>query len=490
MTENNFVITLKDFGVGFSPTAHLNSLTEKGGAGSASVMTNVDVLDPTQMTQGPGLLTLTAGTEAGAITELVNFILDRPVTDGITYGISNTKLHQIAPAAVTNAGSFPHTITYAVVGSSCIEFQGSLYYFFNKSSGADCGKYDLASTFDDDWASEEETSGGPIGHATLQSAPHPVAKKEDIMLFANGRYVGTYISTTNTIAPTKLDFGAGTEVADVAFHANQWWIAVNSGVTSGTNRASSQCYLYDGSATSSILADEVAVGVQKIGFIYPLNGVVYIAYQDLSSTGGFAIGYISGRQIKPLRYFQGSLPTFAQRTLFKNTILFISSGLIYSCGAVIEQLPVQISQLADGGFSTVGALACPFGTPMVASTQSTSFKLAKFSGYDTACTWKSLVIPVNNGKQLGFIDWVVIYTKNLATNAKCLLTLEYNQAQSDSGTAKQITTANKRRHFFDKFAVPTGGVEDIRVALDWSSGNASADCAIKKIIIGGHYVEK
>jgi len=53
-----------------------------------------------------------------------------------------------------------------------------------------------------------------------------VAKKEDIMLFGNGRYVGTYISSTTTLAPTKLDFGADTEVADVCFHANQWWIAV------------------------------------------------------------------------------------------------------------------------------------------------------------------------------------------------------------------------------------------------------------------------
>ena len=478
MDKNSFIIKLDSFNQGASPTLHLDSLSQIGGAGNYSVATNVDVTVPGILTQGPGLATLTAGTEAGAITELVNYIIDVPVATDTTYGIAATKLHQISSTAVTNAGIWPHAITNATAGNSVIEFQGKLYYFYNKVSGADCGQYDLATTFDDDYFSTV-----PTGKASLQSAPHPVAKKQDILLFGNGRYVGTFISSGVVLNPTKLDFGVGTEVADVAFHANQWWIALNSSI-SGTNRAQGQIYLYDGSTLQSQLADEVAVGVQRIGFIYPLNGIVYVAYQDVG--GSFALGYISGRRILPLCFFTGSLPTFAQKTLYKGYLTFLSSGLVYMAGSAIPDLPYTLSQHADGGFTTVGAIAAPFGVPMIASTQSTSFKLAKFSGFDVNSTWKSLVMPTSSGRNVGYIDNVIVKTKNLGANASCSLTLEYNQGQTVSN-AKTITTAGKRRHIFDKFNNPPGGIEDLRVVLDWSGGNATNDCAIKQIEIIGHY---
>lgn len=479
-----FTITLKDFHQAAGPTIHLDTLAEIGGPGSYSAASNVDVTTPKILTQGPALSTLTNGTEAGAVTELINYIIDIPIADGVTYGIAATKLHKISPTTVTNSGGvFPHSITNAVAGSSAIEFQGSLYYFFNKSSGADIGKYDLNVTFTDNWGSTV-----PTGAAALQNAPHPVAKKEDILLFGNGRYVGTFVSSSNTLAPTKLDFGASTECADVCFNANQWWLAINSGITSGTNRTKSQIYLYDGAALTAQLADEVAVGVQKIGFLLPIGGVIYVAWQDVS--GSYIFGYVAGRSLMPLCYFTGGLPTFAQKTLYKNFVAFLSGGLVYMAGSATPELPYSLSQHADGGFTTCGAIAAPFGVPMIASTQSTSFKLAKFSGVDTACNWRSLIIPITAGRFMGYIDNVIVKTKNLGASARCDLQLEYNQAQSTSGTAKQITTASKRRHVFDKFANPPGGIEDMRVFLDWTNGHATNDCAIKQIEIIGHYVKR
>jgi hypothetical protein len=205
--EPEFTIVLDKFYSGLSPAAHLNSLTELGGSGHASAMVSADVTDPTYLTQGPALADLTNGTQAGVISELIAFILDRAVSDGVTYGIGATKLFKIGPSTVTSDGTWPHAIANATAGSSCIEFQGSLYYFYNEASAGEIGKYDLAASFTDAWASTV-----PTGAAALQKAPHPVAKKEDIMLFGNSRYAGTYVSTTNTLAPTKLDFGANTEV--------------------------------------------------------------------------------------------------------------------------------------------------------------------------------------------------------------------------------------------------------------------------------------
>lgn len=480
--ENTFKIVFKKFEVGASPTAHLDSLTQQGGSGAYSVATNVDVTTPGILTQGPGLSTLTAGTEAGAITELVNHIMDIPTASDVAYCISATKLYKISSTAVTNAGIWPHAITNATGGSSTIEFQGNVYYFFNKASGGDIGKYDQATTFDDDWGSTV-----PTGAAALQSAPHPVAKKEDILVFGNGRYLGTYISSTNTLAPTKLDFGVGTEVADVWFDANQWWIAVNSGVTSGTNRTKAQIYLWDGAALTSQLADEVAVGLQKIGFGIAVGGMKFVASQDIS--GSYSIGYISGRSIKPLAYFTGGLPTFAQKTLYKNYIALVNGASISLAGSATPDFPYSIHQHADGGYSTVGAIAAPFGTVLVASTQSTSFKLAKFSGYDIACSWKSIVVPTATGRNVGHIDYVIVKTKHLPATPFVSIQLEYNQAQSNSGTAKTINTAGTRRHVLKGFTNPPQGIEDLRVVVDWTGGNGVDDSAIKEIEVIGHYKE-
>src|SRR3990167_5411293 len=404
MADNTFTLTLEKFHAGYSPLAFNNSLTEFGSSGHASVMQNIDVVNGEYLTQGPGLVNLTNGTQAGAVTEQIQFIMDKAVANDVSYAIGTTKLFKLSSTAVTSDGTFPHTITSCTEGESIQVLKGSLYYFYNTASAGDIGKYDLSSTFDDDW--------GSTGFEALQNAPHPSDKKEDIMVFGNGRYAGTYIVETNTLTVDKLDFGNDVEVADVLYSNGYWHIATNAGVT-GTNRAEGQIYLYDGAALVNTLDDEAGVGMQRIGFLYRINGIIYVAYQDLSSTG-FIIGYISGRSITPLQRFTGTLPNFQQKTLYKNTILFLSSGLVYSAGSIIGELPYQLSQIADGGYGTVGAIAAPFGTPIVSSTDGGSnFRLAKFSGYDTDCSWKSIIFPLVSGLQLGYIDSVTVLTKAL-----------------------------------------------------------------------------
>lgn len=477
--DNEWLITIDKFYQGYAPLAFSNNLTEVGGSGMASAMSNVDLLADL-LTQGPALVDLTNGTQASAVSELVNFIMDRAVTADLTYAIGTTKLFSLSSTAVTNNATFPHAITGCTNGESLQVLKGNLYYFYNTASGGDIGTYNLDATFDDDWGSTI-----PTGAAALQNAIHPSDKKEDILLFGNGRYVGTYIVATNTLAPTKLDFGNDAVVSDVLYNSGQWYIAVNSGIT-GTNRTEGQIYLYEGAATVSTLSDEAGVGMQRIGFLYRINGVIYVAYQDLSSTG-FIIGYISGTQIKPLARFTGTLPSFAQKTLYKNTILFLSSGLVWSAGAFVDAFPFQLSQIADGGYATVGALAAPFGTPMIASTDGGSnFRLAQFSGFDTSCTWKSIIFSLSLGKFKGYIDEIVVLTKSLGASASCSLTIEADQASSTS-TAKTITGTSKRRHYFTNFAL--NGIEDFRIALDWAGGSSSNDCAIRKIVVKGHFIE-
>lgn len=479
--DNNWSIVFDKFYQGYSPAFWKNSLSAIGNSGQANAMTDIDILDPNVLTQGPGLSALTAGTQAGAVTDLVKYILEKAVTNDKTYAISSTLLHELSSTAVTNTGSFPHTITGATDGQSLALLKGNLYYFYNKSSGGDIGKYDLSSTFDDDWGSSV-----PTGFATLQKAPHPVATKEDLMVFGNGRYVGVYTDGTNTIEPTKLDFGQNNEVADVVFSANNWLIAVNSPNLTGSNRSDGNIFLYDGSATTSILDDEVGAGLQRIGFLKVINGMVYLAYQDLTSTGGYKIGYISGRQIVPLGSFTGSLPLFYQKTLYENTILFLSGQKILSHGSVTDDFPLQLSHIASARYATAGAISAPFGTVLVASTASTNFSLDKFANYSVTGNWTSIIHPVNQGRYLSSIKEVIVWTESFATGGRVDLTVQYNQNAENSG-AKTISTAGTRRHVI---AINKNNVEDFRLFIDFSSGSSSIPVKIRKIEVIGTFNEK
>jgi len=465
--DNSLFIRLDKFYQGLSPAWFKNTLSAFGNAGHANDMTNCDILTPDYITQGAGLANLT-----GTPTELLKYIMDRAVTSGVTYGIGNTKLWQLTSSAI----SAKRTISGATRGESVFYLKGYLYYVYQD----DFGRYNLASTYDDDWGSTV-----PTGKASLQDAIHPVATKEDIALIGNGRYMATFVASTATLNATKLDFGNNTEVSDVVFHNNRWLIAVNTSYADDDNRGLGYLYWYDGSAVSALLEDEASIGIQKIGFIKVINGVVFVAFQDLSSTGGYKLGYLSGNQIKTLVHFTGSLPNFRQKTLYKNTLLFLADNKVWSAGASVEELPFALSQIADGGYSTVGAIAAPFGTPIISSYQSTSYRVAKFSGYETSSNWTSLIMPTTAGSDLAYIDKIIITTEALGTGARCDITLKYNDEDSNSG-ANQISTKDKRRHIFK---LNDRAIENLRVYLDFSNGSATNPVKIKYIDIRGHFLE-
>lgn len=462
MAEKQPFITINKTYQGFSPLAFQNSLTSFGSAGNASVMVNADVINGEYITQGSGLASLT-----GALTEAVQFIMDKAVSNNSTYAIGTASLYNLSSTAISNI----HTITGCVEGESIQLLKGNLLYFYNTATAGAIGKYDF-SIFTDNWT---------IG---LQVAPHPSATKEDICCFGNGRYVGVYIAETNSMTVNKLDFGNDMEVADVLYNSGLWYIAVNSNVT-GTNRAEGQIFLYDGAALINTLTDETGVGMQKIGFLYRINGIIYVAYQDLSSTG-FIIGYINGKSISPLCRFTGSLPTFNKKTLYKNTILFLSDNLAYCAGAIIPQLPFALSQIASSLYSNATAIACPFGTPLIASNNGTTYVISKFSGFTVSSSWKSILFNLSQGRYKGYIDSIIVNTKTLGTGASCALTIEADDATLTS-TAQIIATTGKRRHIFTSLGLVS--VENFRIALDFAGGSAVNDCAVKDITINYHYVE-
>ena len=477
--DNKRVVTLEKFYQGFSPSHWLNSLSIFGNLGHCNLMTNCNILTPEFITQGLGKAILTNGNEDGEVDELINFIMDRAITADVSFAIGDTKLFKLSATTVASGGSpsWPRTIVGATRGESIAYLKGVLYYIYQD----DVGTYDLSSTFNDDYMSTV-----PTGAASLQDAPHPVATKQDIMLIGNGRYVAKFTSSDTTLNATKLDFGNNTEVADIVFHNNFWYIAINTSNANSSNRGVGSLQIWDGAALDSLLEDELSVGLQKIGFMKVVNGRLFIVYQDLTSSG-FKLGYVSGSQLVPLVTFTGSLPTFKQKTLYEGMIAFIAGNKAWLSGAIIGELPFSLSQIATQSYTThLGALAAPFGNLLIASDNGTNYKLEKFSGYTVTSNWTSLIIDLTENGNLAMIDEMVVYTEGFSSGGRVDVTLQYNDNSSNSGV-NTINTASTRRH---SFKISSGAVENVRVYLNFANGSASYPVKVKKIELKLHIIER
>lgn len=483
-------IIIPNFLEGFAPAWYKESYPSYGNKNQAGAMTNIDLTNPGYMQQGPGLANLTNGSDAAAVTTLIKGALDFAVSSNLTYGVGGDQLYSFSASTVTNDGTFPHTINKAVVtaeaGEDCVFYQGSVYYLYNHSGPAgDIGKFTPASTFDDDWGSTV-----PTGMAALVGGvPHPAANGgNDTFAFCNGRYVGTFDGTT--LNTQHLDLPTGFVGVSIEWNNDRWWITANLTNLTGANKNKSSIFVWDGIAESWEL--EIPL-MGTGGGSYVKNGVLFQFYQDISSTGGYKLSYVNGSSVTDVANYTGGLPAFYQITEYKDFIIWNSSGLIFAFGSGDKDLPVRLFQLADGGFPTVGCVICPFGTPMVASTQADSFKLAQFSGYDTNSSWKGLLFDItgDNPNNPGKINLLRINFEKLTSGARVDWRLINNQGvvvypRPASGNTTEVISFAKLGAATSAFYPLNGLVaENFRLEFDYANGSTSATVAVKNAKIYG-----
>ncbi len=475
-------VEIQNFQGGYAPAWYKETYPSYGNKNSAGSMLNVDLMNPGYLTQGPGIANLTDGTQAGAVTTLIKGLLDQAVASDATYATGGNKLYTLSSTAVTNAGIWPHTIDKGTVtgelGEDVCYYQGKLYYSYNHSGSAgDIGMYDMASTFDDDWGSTV-----PSGAAALASAPHQmIVAGNDVMYIANGRYVASYDGTT--FIPQALDLPTGTVIQSIAWMADKLYITANNSSLTGANKNRATCYIWDGTQTSW----EVAIPLfGTIGALREKNGTMFTFYQDISSTGGFKLAYVNGSVLTDVQNYTGALPAFYQVTEYKDFLIWDSNGSIFAFGSGDKNLPVKIFQLADGGHATVGGLACPFGTPMVASWDATTnYRLAKFSGYDVNAYWKSLMFDITGTGRVSKIDAVRVNFEILATGAR----VDWKLLNNKGGTIYSDIISYAKLGAVTTAYYPLNGkvAENFRIEFDYSSGDTTNTVKIKNARIYGSY---
>lgn len=477
-----WTITIDRFG-GFSPAWFDNTWTAFGNKSQASAMVNANIIDPNVLTQGPGAVDLTGGSQAGELgSVLITSILKQVTASSVTYACGADKLFYITPTAVSN-GNFPKTISAgtANVSTDLTYYQSKVYVFWNDTGvDGDIGLLTNATTWDDNWGSTV-----PTGKAQLEDAPHyGMVGGDDKMYYTNGRYIGNYDGTT--LDTEALDFWTDSQVVSLTWNGNRIWAAVNRPNVSGSNLNQSGIYKWNG-VSSSWEGDPIDVP-GRIGALYTKNGVVFVWWADSVSTGAFWLGYVSGTQLVPLRRFTGSLPNQAQVGEYKGFIMWVSSSLVYLWGARDVNIPVELFQYMAGKYATIGAIAAPFGELLISSYTGANYSLAKESGYTVTSSRKSVVFGVSGASFRSQIDLIKIEFETLATGAKLDTTLTYNKGASSKSLtqiAYSATDASTRKKILNK---GPANVSDFRLDFSWANGSATNAFKIRSVFVKGHYV--
>lgn len=478
---SKFVINIDNFMGGFAPAWYnQGTYPNHGNKNQAAAMVNADLTSPNFLIQGPGLASLTNGTQAGAVTTLIKGATDLATSSAVAFGIGGNQLYKFSSTAVIDDATWPVTIDKAAVtgedGEDVAYYKGALYYSYNHSGSAgDIGKYDLASTFDDDWWT------ATISATALTSNPHPFeVGGNDVLYVGNGQYVAQWDGTT--AQHQALDLPTSSVIQDIKWVNDRLWILANRPDTSGTNKNTSSLYVWDGTETSWELEIKL---MGTGGALHYRNGSLFVFYSDISSTGGFKLGYVSGNGIVDVANFTGALPEFYQVTDYLDFILWNANGSLWAFGSGDKDLPVRLFQIADGGYTNVGCVVTPFGTPIIASWDAgTNFRLAKFSGYDVNSSWKSLMFDITgDSKNGGMIDCVRFNFDTLASGAR----VDWKLLDSGGRTIySDIISHAKLGAVTSAYYPLKKGSENFRLEFDFANGSASVPLKIKSARIYGN----
>lgn len=415
-----------------------------GNKNQAQNIVSMDLTNPNYMKAGPTRTTLTNGTQAAAFTTLMKGVLDFIVASDVTYGTGGNKVYKLSSTAVTSDGTWPHTIDKAAVtaelGEDVALFQGALYYSYNHSGSlGDIGKFDLASTFDDDYMSTV-----PTGMNTLTGgvSHQMVVGGNDVLYIANGRFVSSFDGTT--FIQQALDLPVGTVIQSIRWNSDRLWISTKNPdiAISSVSKIQGSIYVWDGTTNSWEL--EIKLGGAG-GALLIKNGTLFIFYQDIRDsylTGSFnyKLGYVNGTGITDLLSFTESFPSFYQVTSFRDFIMWTggsgSTNYIWCFGSGFKDLPTRYFPFANvHADDTTGALATPFGIPMVATTQGSGYRLDTMAGtVQTASTWTSKLFDITGTGRVSKIDAVRVNFTPLTTDLSVAVALIDNSGRTLGST--------------------------------------------------------
>lgn len=432
---------------GFCPGWTENAYPFYGNKNQASAMTDINLIDPNVLTQGPGIANLVSGSHVGELGEnLIVAILKHVTSTNVSYACSADKVFKLSATNVLD-GDFPLSITGGTyqVATDLVYYKSEVFVFWNDTgTEGEIAKVDIGTpAIDVDWGSTT-----PTGAAHLQDAPHyGIVGGDDVMYYTNGIYVGSYNGTT--LNPTHLDFWTNAQTVSVTWNNNRVKVAVNRPNVSGSNFNQSGIYTWNG-VSSSWEGDPIEVN-GELGALYTKNGITFVWWKDSISTGGYCFGYISGLQVELLARYSGSLPNQAQVSEYEGHISWLSSEKLMVWGAKDANCEVKMFPYMSAKHSTaIGGFAAPFGTPLIASHQYATFTADKDTDIITSAAHglvdDDTIRLTGADLPAGLSTATTYYVIEATTNT-------FQLSASEGGTKINITDAGTPPHTWHQYSL-------------------------------------
>lgn len=475
---------------GFAPNWYRETYPIYGNKNQAGAMTNIDMTNAGFITQGPGLTTLTNGDQDGVVTTLIKGMTRGALSETDRYyGVGGNKIYVFGGTTANNSG-WPLTLDKAGTTTESLEdieyYRGALYATYSHDAVGDVARIDvgLSPTVDPDYMSTVPVGATTLdGNSTFYTPRQLCVGRNETLYFASRRYVSSFDNTgTSTLVAQALDVGFSRVVESLVWAQDRLWVAVNhSRLNPDIRNKQGSILVWDG--TTDSWEKEILLG-GKVGALYCKEDVVYVFWQDNGSFDTYYLGYVNGDGVTKLAQYTGTLPRYYQVSEYQNFVIWVSDNVVNAWGSGNDTLPVKLFQLCDGGHSTVGGLANPLGTPVIASTDDSSeFKIASFDAYTTDSSWKSMLFDITGQKRSAAVNTIRINFDELASGARVDWTLRDNK-----GTALYTDTVS-----YAKLGAATTAwynlngkiMENFRIEFDFANGSTTVPVKLKSIQIYG-----
>ncbi len=477
--NKQFTIKIDNLGLGgFAPSYWATDHPTYGNNNHIADMSNCDLFDPAYITQGYGNITLTNGDEGGNVTTLLKGMLSYAQSSTLTFATGGNKVYTINQGtAVSAVQTINHASKTGEDGEDVAVYGGDLYYSYNHSTGGDIGKFDLSSTYDDDWWTT--TAGG----SELTDNPHQIAigGTSGIMWIADGQYVKQWDGATATDDAFNTD-DSDSVIESIVWNQDKLYIAANSPASTGGNKRVASIYVWDGYSPNWDYRIEIE---GEVGALYVKDGLTYVFYRKNMNSTSTMVGIVQGRGIQELFTVGASLPGYHQVADHKNFLVWAGSGHIYAYGSNSPRAPKRVFQFMEPTNANIGGISGAFGFINVASYAGTSYNVERRAGNTVDSYFETLTFYPAPGHRKVTLSSVYLEMDRLETDGRVDMTI-YDITGSNLGQAAYTVSFDNDGAITSK-VIPLNAIHasGFYLKFNFVNGSTSGEVKIRSITIRG-----
>jgi len=457
---------------------------------------------------------LTPGFLAADVTDVaqVTSILRKGVVNGTTgYIISEgPDLHQftVATGAITNAGTFPHTIAAhgghaTVIGDDCVIYDANVsstltkqvFYSWNDNTDGDVGIYNIgAGTFNDDYLSTV-----PAGAAALTlGVAHPlVVGKDDILYIGNGNVVDAFDGQTGadgTLSAAVLTLPEDYEIT--AFAKTDVYLVVfayRQTAGGSFNLGEATAFFWDYLSNDPTLVIDLNDNFVSEAFEWRGTVGCFTQGRRTNPTSNAHASKIQlynpgTGQFETLTSFTGNAPIRGGVAVTGEIIQFNSAGNLFQWGTAFEGKPDVLVQTAEGDGTSEGMFLAPATAVQLISTgTTTSGGLQTLNGnfFATSFVEGSFAEPVFSTGKKGRLKEVKVRFRTAVSGGRAIRLLVQDRLGNQTnifGNSTNLTTINSKNiakvDRWTETGDPLPEFDAIKPVFVWKAGSGATTAPV------------